>query len=104
MAVTTHSIDITTEQQQIIVALFEKHLPGVPVWVYGSRISGTARGNSDLDLVVFASNDRKRAVSDLKEALEESSLPFRVDLFIWNDVPESFKKNIQREHRVLIHH
>ena len=100
----THPIDITVDQRQIIVALFEKYLPGAAVWVYGSRVSGTARENSDLDLVVFVSSDQIKAVSDLKEALEESNLPFRVDLFTWNEVPESFRKNIQREHVVLIDH
>jgi hypothetical protein len=33
----------------------------------------------------------------LREALEESNLPFRVDLFAWDEVPESFKANIEKE-------
>jgi len=33
--------------------------------------------------------------------LEDSSLPFRIDIFAWNDIPEQFKKNIEKEHVVL---
>ena len=40
-------------------------------------------------------------VSYLREALEESSLPFRVDLFVWDTVPEQFRKHIEAEHVVL---
>jgi type I restriction enzyme S subunit len=34
--------------------------------------------------------------------LEESSLPFRVDLLVWDDIPESFRENIQRAYVVLV--
>ena len=34
--------------------------------------------------------------------MEESSLPFPVDLFIWDELPESFRKRIEAEHVVLV--
>lgn len=37
----------------------------------------------------------------LRDAFEESSIPFRVDLFSWDEVPEEFKDNIERECLVL---
>ena len=57
---------------------------------------------SDLDLVVFAKPEQERRVSDLREAFEESNLPFRVDLFVWDEVPEQFRKQIEAEHVVLV--
>ncbi|WP_292922135.1 nucleotidyltransferase domain-containing protein [Nitrosomonas sp.] len=71
-------------------------LPDITIWAYGSRIKGAARPQSDLDLAVFASAGQKRAVAALKEALEESQLPFRVDLFIWDEIPAQFRENIQQ--------
>ena len=62
----------------------------------------TARPQSDLDLVAFTSCEQKAAVFNLREALEESSLPFPVDLFIWDELPESFRKRIEAEHVVLV--
>ena len=46
--------------------------------------------------------EQRRQVGDLREVLEESNLPFRVDLFVWDEVPESFRERIEREHVVLV--
>ena len=50
----------------------------------------------------FATLEQNGRVSDLREAFEESNLPFRVDLFVWDAVPEQFRKQIKREHMVLV--
>jgi type I restriction enzyme, S subunit len=97
----TPEIDITPAQRKIILDALSIHLPNTTVWVYGSRVKWTSRPQSDLDMAVFTSPEQKPQVSRLKEAFEESSLPFRVDLFIWDEVPEKFRKNIQAEHVVL---
>ena len=96
------TVDITPDQRKILLDLLNDYLPDVTVWVYGSRIKGTARPRSDLDLAVFASAEQKRSVTALKEALEESQLPFRVDLFVWDEIPAQFRDNIQQAHVVLI--
>jgi len=95
-------VDITPQQREIILALLGSHLPNTKVWVYGSRVKGYARPSSDLDMVVFASPEQSTNVFLLKEALDESDLPFRVDLFVWDEVPEQFRKNIEAEHCVLV--
>ncbi len=95
------SIDITAGQRADILALLERHLPDTKAWAYGSRARWTSRPQSDIDMVVFATPEQKRAVSALREAFEESSLPFRVDLFVWDDVPNSFRTQIERDHVVL---
>jgi len=95
-------IDITPQQREIILSLFDSHLPNTEVWVYGSRVKGSARLSSDLDMVVFSSPEQSTDVFLLKEGLDESDLPFRVDLFVWDEVPEQFRKNIEAEHCVLV--
>ena len=94
-------IDITPEQRETLVALLSRHLPNTEAWVYGSRITGSSHPGSDLDMVVFAAPGQARAVSELRESCEESQLPFRVDLFMWDEVPESFRTQIERGHVVL---
>ena len=96
------AIDISAEQRKIVLALLGKYLPNTTAWVYGSRVKWTSRPQSDLDMAVLATPEQNRKVSDLREAFEESNLPFRVDLFVWNDVPEAFKKQIEAEHVVLV--
>ena len=96
------TIDITAEQRKIVLALLQRHLPNTTAWVYGSRAKWTSSPQSDLDLVVFATPEQNGRVSYLREALEESSLPFRVDLFVWDTVPEQFRKHIKRDYVVMV--
>ena len=92
------AIDITAAERSSVLTLLERHLPGTTAWVYGSRAKWTSTPQSDLDLVVFSTPEQRRQVGDLREAFDESNLPFRVDLFVWDDVPESFRN---AEHVVL---
>ncbi len=89
------AIDLTPDQRRNVQAILERYLPGTVVWAFGSRVSFKARPDSDLDLVAFTTPDQKPQVSALKEAFEESDLPFRVDLLVWDEIPENFRKNIE---------
>ena len=95
-------IDITAEQRKTLLTLLNRHLPNTTAWLYGSRAKWTARPQSDLDMVVFATPKQSARVSDLREAFEESNLPFRVDLFTWDTVPEEFRRPIEANHVVLV--
>jgi type I restriction enzyme S subunit len=97
----TAALDITTAQRKILLALLRQFIPGAVVWAYGSRVKWTARPNSDLDLVVFTTPAQKPLVSELKDALAESDLPFPVDIHIWDEIPERFHAIIRNEFVVL---
>jgi predicted nucleotidyltransferase len=62
--------------------LLQQFLPAVGFWAFGSRVKTKARPSSDLDLVLFADPSQRPQVFALQEALEESNLPFKVDLLI----------------------
>ena len=95
------TIDITADQHKIILSLLQKFLPNTTVWVYGSRVKWTSHPQSDLDMVVFSTPEQTLQTSSLREAFDESNLPFPIDLFVWNDVPETFRAEIEAEHVVL---
>ncbi|MCE5182155.1 MAG: restriction endonuclease subunit S [Betaproteobacteria bacterium] len=97
----TAAIDITKEQRKTLLVLLRQFIPGVEVWAYGSRVKWTARPNSDLDLVAFTTPAQSPLVSELKEALAESDLPFLVDFHVWDEVPERFHEIIRKEYVVL---
>ena len=94
----TNKLDISTGAFNILSDLLNKHLPNTEVWAYGSRVKGKARRASDLDLVAFTTPRQRPQVYDLKEAFEESILPFRVDLMIWDELPKSFQDEIKLNH------
>ena len=53
-------------------------------------------------MVVFTNPEQKLQVMELKEAFAESSLPFRVDLFVWDELPGEFQQRIEPEHFELL--
>ncbi|WGK70388.1 restriction endonuclease subunit S [Candidatus Haliotispira prima] len=99
MGIERDNIDLTLAQRKEITELLKRYLPGTEVWAYGSRVKFTSKPSSDLDMVAFTS--QKIAAASLREAFEESRLPFRVDFFLWDEIPEQFRENIQAE-RVLL--
>ena len=98
------NLDITPSQYRELEQLLQQHLPDVVVWAYGSRVTFKARPASDLDLVVFASDKQRRGVSDLRDALDESDLPFNVDVMVWDTMPEYFKPNIEQSYYIVQGH
>ena len=96
------ALDITAEERKTVLSILGRHLPGAAAWVYGSRAKWTSRSKSDLDLVVFPTREQRQCVGNLREAFEQSNLPFRVDLFVWDEVPNSFRKQIEDHHVPLV--
>ena len=85
-----------------LLRILNEHVPEWEVWAFGSRVSGHAHRGSDLDLVLVGPElvpiERLGA---LLGALEESSLPFFVDVLDWCGIPASFRENIEKE-RILL--
>ena len=94
-------LELSEAQKQEVAALLKRYLPDTEVWAYGSRLTHTAHRHSDLDLVAFAVEEQGPALAALREAFEESSLPFRVDLFAWAEIPQRFRANIEAQHAVI---
>lgn len=74
---------------------------GYRLYVFGSRAKGNQRKYSDLDILVDDSVVKTRAwnsaISSIIEDLENSNLPFRVDLVLKNDLAGSYLGNVTRE-------
>ena len=101
MGIAPPALDVTAAERRTVLALLERHLPNTTVWAYGSRVKWTSRPASDLDLVAFARPEQGARVAELREAFEESDLPFSVDLFVWDEMPEGFRKHVEAEYLVL---
>lgn len=84
--------------------LIEKHLPGVEVWAYGSRVNGRSHDGSDLDLVLRGPELKEipiERLADFEEALRESTIPFLVEARDWARLPKRFQCEIERKYEVL---
>ena len=95
----TLRIDLSAGHRQIVLKLLAELLPGsTQVWVFGSRATGRARRYSDLDLAIDAG--RPLSLDEaalLREAFEESDLPYRVDLVDWHAIGDRFLRLIAAE-------
>ena len=63
--------------QQMVKEILSKY--PYQFYAYGSRVKGTAKKYSDLDLC-FQEKIPWNILSHIEEELEESNLPFKVDL------------------------
>ena len=76
-------IDVNPKDLEVVRSILREHVPEFEVRAFGSRVAWTARDMSDLDLALMTEVplplDR---MGELKEALVESDLPFKVDVEI----------------------
>ena len=95
-------IDVSEKDLITIKSILEAQVPDCEVRAFGSRVSWTAKDHSDLDLVVVGSDKLEtRKLDKLKEAFEESSLPFRVDVLDWCRISNEFQRNIEKNCAVI---
>ncbi len=80
----------------------EAHVPGAEARVFGSRVDGTPKDYSDLDLALVGAAKLDTAVMEsLREAFEESDLPYRVDIIDWHTISKEFQKVILHKSEIL---
>ena len=65
-------------------------------YAYGSRVKGTARKFSDLDLC-YQEDMPLSVISQIEEELEESDLPFSVELVNWKHMRPKFRELISSD-------
>lgn len=95
-------IDLEARHLATVQALLARHVPECEVRAFGSRVKGTAKPYSDLDLAVVGpaplAADRLAA---LREALTDSELPIRVDVLDWHGIAENFRQIIAAQFEVI---
>jgi predicted nucleotidyltransferase len=95
-------IDLPPSQLAQIQKLIAHHLPGANAFAFGSRVTGTARKHSDLDVAVErAAPLTWQELASLREALMESDLPIRVDVVDWAHCSPRFRELAGRDRHTL---
>ena len=95
-------IDIGPADLETVRRVLQEHVPRLEVWVFGSRVSWTARETSDLDIALMTTESLDvMRLAEMREAFVQSDLPFRVDIVDWSSTSGDFQKIIKMEHVVL---
>ena len=96
------NLDLPSDELEKVCRILARHVPDRDVWAFGSRVDGSARRFSDLDLAVLGDKPIPAgALADLREAFRESDLPFKVDLVDWAATEDHFRRIIDKDHVVL---
>ena len=69
---------------------------GCKVGLFGSRARGDFREFSDIDILVEG-HVPTSLLSTVQEALEESNLPFRVDIVQEKDLAPAYRQSVMRD-------
>lgn len=99
-------LNLKDEHRQILKKIFQELIPNQEVWAYGSRVSNDnlelSCSGSDIDLVIKGHEAIEiKTLSMIKEKINDSNIPFLVDIFDWHGIPEEFQKNILKNHYKL---
>ena len=87
-------LQLEPRHYQIIQQILSKY--PYKFYAYGSRVKGTARKFSDLDLC-YREEIPNEVIYQIKEELEESDLPFEVELVNWKHMQLGFRELIQKD-------
>jgi predicted nucleotidyltransferase len=87
-------LQLESRHYQIVQQILSKY--PYQFYAYGSRVKGTARYLSDLDLCYY--EDIPEALAfQIEEEFKESDLPFVVELVAWKDMKVEFREIIKRD-------
>jgi predicted nucleotidyltransferase len=91
--------ELRAASEAIIRATLRRHLPaGTQVYLYGSRARGNAAWHSDYDLWIDADLP-ERVIADIRDAIDASIVPFRVDLVTTPQLRGRFGERVRSEAR-----
>lgn len=95
-------IDINPRDLAAVRSILSRFVPEREVRAFGSRVTGTVKKFSDLDLAVMGDQPLPASIAaDLREAFSESDLPFKVDVLDWATTADNFRRIIERKNVVI---
>ena len=87
-------LQIEFKDYQILQQILSKY--PYKFYAYGSRVKGKAWKYSDLD-ICYLDDIPRPLVNNIKEELEESDLPFLVELVAWKNMRAEFRELIKKD-------
>lgn len=92
------TLDLEDRYKEFIINSILKIIPNVEIYVYGSRVKGTAVKYSDVDIALKSEEEIPfDMVLKLKAFFSDSTFPYMVDIIDLNSISENFKNRIQKD-------
>ena len=95
-------IDLKKELLDKVKQILNNNAPQYKALMFGSRVYGTARKFSDIDIALIGPEKIEwREIESLKDIFAESDLPMIVDIVDFNSVSKNFKMIINKNCEVI---
>ena len=91
-------LNVKEEYLKELKDIFTKYCPKAEIWAYGSRVKNDCHSGSDLDSVVKSFNEDNKHLCELKDLLNESDIPFLIDIQDFEKLPKYFQDEIKKEY------
>jgi type I restriction enzyme S subunit len=86
----------------LVLEILGRRVPGREVWAFGSRVRGTFRATSDLDLAILGDEPLSfELLAALRDDFSESNIPYKVDVVDWAATTPEFRGLIEAEYSVV---
>jgi uncharacterized protein len=97
-------IQLSEEHLKKIKTILRHYFPTSQIWLFGSRVTGTAKKYSDLDILIKIVEHERATASliKLKHAFDDSDLPFQIDIVDWDKTSAEFREMVLKEAIILI--
>jgi len=96
------TIDLNPQDWCEVKRILGQYAAEYTVWVFGSRVTGTAKNYSDLDIVIVSDQHLTiEFMAMINDAFDESDLTIRVDVVDWAATSSSFRDIILKNHVVI---
>lgn len=91
-------MDLTKEEKAVVTTAIRQHIPlSVEVFFFGSRVDGTSRKDSDLDVLLKGPcHIDLGLIALVRDKLEESNLSFRIDILDYHSCSPEMLKSISK--------
>ena len=86
------------EYQKELLTIIHKYIPTCTVYLFGSQARNKHHAGSDIDLAIDAKQILGIGViGNIKEEIEESTIPYFVDIVDLNNVDVAMKEEILKD-------
>ena len=93
-----HDNGLTDEVRTKINGLLQVLIPGVQVFLYGSRARGTYRAGSDIDLALdLLEPISQERLNEARSVLDSIRVPYSISLVDLNSISKDFRDAIEKD-------
>ncbi|MDF7808184.1 nucleotidyltransferase domain-containing protein [Pontiellaceae bacterium B12219] len=95
-------INLAENHLNTVRRILADYVPSCEIRAFGSRVRGTEKSWSDLDLAIVGPDKLNfLTLADIREAFEESDLPIQIDVLDWHAITPEFRAVIEANYEIL---